>query len=550
VSTPSERHDTAPELPTIRWWLVTVLGYALIAAIVFLPALRSYFSSDDFLHLSTVIEGGLPFAPTGSGRGFLRPMVGLSFLAEHALWGIHPLGYHASNVVLHVANSVLVACVSLLIVSGCARHKDMARLAGLIFLVLACHAESVSWISGRTDLLATFFSLLTLCTVIYGLRLHRVWMLVTGAVFFVLALSCKESALALPFLVLATTCFLWQEGVVTLDRRYAVSSIAVITGIVTGYFLLRYWQLGAFVAGYGAQGHLRFHQDLLAQAMARFAWRVYLPPLPDSTAALLSPMASRLGDIFTLALLLHGVLWAILAWKRKAWRRGFYCYTGFWLALLPVINVRIQWTNVEGERFLYLASLFAALGAAWFLGGLSRRPLRWALLGAFLLLQCASLWTSNQRWYHAEETARDVISGLQSFGHDKTLVLLNKPDSYDGALVLRTGLEEGVRYFGDAPCMECRVEVLYATTLFELDHNFELLPHSESEGSYLLQAIDGHSVMVEEDYYDRIETWNGEDRQSAFRFRSALQDSVILLYTSNGVSSVPRTRDAATPTSR
>ncbi len=550
MSAPSEAHDTVLTLPASRWWLLTACGYTLLAGVLFFPALRSYFSSDDFLHLGTVIQGRLPFAPDGSGRGFLRPLVGGSFLLEYHLWGLHPLGYHLSNVTLHLVNSVLVTCFALLIFPDVKRRHEIARLAGAFFLVLTCHAESVSWISGRTDLIATFFSLLTLCTVLYGLRFNQPRAMVGSIAFFVLALLSKESALSLPFLIVITVCHLGQRGELALTRRYGVISGLASTGILAGYFLLRYWKLGAFIAGYGAQGHLRFHQDLLAQAAARFAWRVYFPPLPEGTAAYFTPMASRLGDLFTLALFLHVILWAILAWKRPAWRMGLYLYLAFWLALLPVINVRIQWTNVEGERFLYLASVFAALGAAWLLGGLSRRKIRWALVGFFFLFQCGNLWCANQRWYQAGEIAREVTTGIQQQSQDKTGVLLNKPDSYDGALVLRTGLEDAVRYFGDTPCPACHVEVFYATTLFEEDHNFRFAPVPHAEWTYTLQAMDNYSVMVEEDFYDRIEILTGEERQSTFRFREPLRDQVILLYTSDGVSPVPWIPDAPTPTSR
>lgn len=539
MSAPSAHYDTAPPLPPLRWWMGTAVGYALVAGMLFLPALRSYFSCDDFLHLGTVIQGSLPFAPTGSGRGFLRPLVGLSFLVEHRLWGIHPFGYHVSNVLLHGANSVLVTCLSLLLLPPGPPHRATSRLAGLSFLILACHAESVSWISGRTDLIATFFSLLTLCAVVGGLRQRRPWMLIVGGACFVLALFSKESALALPFVVVVTAGYLWQEGTATPSRRYVISSAVATMAILAGYFVLRYWQLGAFIAGYGAQGHLRFHQDLLAQAAARFMWRVYLPPLPVEMAGHLSPFASRLGDLFTVALILQGLVWAFLAWKRPAWRKYFFCYVAFWLALLPVINVRVQWTNVEGERFLYLPSIFAALGAAWILGGLTRPLIRRILIGAFILFQCVTLWNSNYRWYQAAEVAEEITRGIQRYGHEKPLVLVNKPDSLDGALIFRTGLTDAVQYFGDTPCGECEVEVLFATTLYRKEHHVELTSASGTSGIFTLKAVDKHSVMVEEDNKDRIETLSGDDFQSTFRFREPVVDRQILLYTPEGVDAAP-----------
>ena len=94
--------------------------------------------------------------PFGLGVGdrrnaaYYRPVVNMSFALEYALFGARPWAYHLTNTVLHVAAS----CGVLAMVAALAGSGRAGALAGLAFALHPVHSESVSWVSGRTDLLA------------------------------------------------------------------------------------------------------------------------------------------------------------------------------------------------------------------------------------------------------------------------------------------------------------------------------------------------------------------------------------------------------------
>ncbi len=192
--------------PRGRAWLFGVL-LAALTIFAYYPAWHGGFLWDDDDY---IINNKLLTAPDGWQRIWFSldspsqyfPLTYSTFRIEHALWGLNPTGYHWVNLLLHVANALLVwAVLARLKVPG-------AWLAAAVFALHPVQVESVAWISERKNVLMAFFFLLTLLAWIAFVdeRTKRPRFFYCPAlVFYALALSAKTTACTLPaalFLVL------------------------------------------------------------------------------------------------------------------------------------------------------------------------------------------------------------------------------------------------------------------------------------------------------------------------------------------------------------
>ena len=129
------------------------------------------------------------------GGTYYRPVLMLSYLADISLWNEHPGVMHLVNILLHVVNSFLVYLNVRIFYP---LNKDKTHMLSLgsaiLFLVHPINTESVNWISGRTDPLAAFFSLIATYLVLSSMQTKNRCGLWMASLFIILGSMSKEVA--------------------------------------------------------------------------------------------------------------------------------------------------------------------------------------------------------------------------------------------------------------------------------------------------------------------------------------------------------------------
>lgn len=148
---------------------LTILACIVLALATF--AVYGEVGSHPFIHFddgayvfdNPVVQGGLTlkgvkWAFTTLYAGYWMPLTWLSHMLDCQLFGLSPGGPHLTNLLFHIANTLLL----FLWLLRATRTPGPAFLVAALFAWHPLHVESVAWVAERKDVLSTFFWLLTM----------------------------------------------------------------------------------------------------------------------------------------------------------------------------------------------------------------------------------------------------------------------------------------------------------------------------------------------------------------------------------------------------
>ncbi|HVJ18306.1 MAG TPA: hypothetical protein VM686_22960 [Polyangiaceae bacterium] len=407
----------------------------VVVAVVYAPALGAGYLFDDreIVISSPLVERLHPLAEyfsrpffTSAVRelhGYYRPLVVLSFALDYRLHDGAASGLHLTNLVLHLINTALFVFWL--------RRRGSGAVAALALAGLwALHprlTEAASWISGRTDVMATTFVLAAL--VVWQPTAAR---RAVSALLLLAGLLAKETALAG---IVALCCCEWAE------QRRAQSSGAL--GRAAWHSLPFLVALGAYIGlrlfavGFASGQSLGFGKRALAvfEAVGRYACDLALPWFPDAVQGRIGRPTLPFVALGALTLLL--TLW--LCWRQRHRLRAEDAAPAA-LALvglgLTLHVVPIPSRMISADRFLYLPLIGLLALAAPTLERLWRvRPL--ARLSAAVLLVSFGVFAFRRSSLWANELAFWVSEYRQASSVERYV-----PATELAASFLRTGLYE------------------------------------------------------------------------------------------------------------
>jgi protein O-mannosyl-transferase len=294
------------------------------------------------------------------GSNYYRPLQILAYTAEYALFGERTWAWHLVNILL---NATVVTLVYLLLLLLSDTH--FAFWAALCFALHPMHTEVVAWIASMPELLCAIF--------LFGAAIfyHRArssvkpaWSLLLSAIFFVLALFSKETALLFPLILVAYE-YLYR-GVDLRELKRSALWILPSLGIVTAYVFLRIAALGGFAPySIGQRGRLS-------------PWELFLA-IPPLILRYVGKLIVPIGMNYFYSFPLHTTLswasiggWALLAFLASAIlmlraRQPLLSFSLAWflLTLAPALSLNTVGENFFTERYLYIPSLGFSVIAAW-----------------------------------------------------------------------------------------------------------------------------------------------------------------------------------------
>lgn len=367
----SAPRSKTPPTPKREWtpWIYCA-ALVVMAWLIYSPSLSGPFLLDDFdmQEPASAVRSGNPAAIRASGR----PLLMYTFRLNYLVGGFEPFGYHAVSILLHALNGLLLfGFLTSLFARG--RLDDLLApgwqavfrySVPLLFVATPVHAESVAYISSRSELFATTFYFAGLWLFASSWRERFRW----PTTFALLALmGCavlsKQDKITLPVaIILIDYLFLARGRLRKMLENWPLYGLFAVGVLAALAIILPFLFRASTVSVTGGQSaeylftQFRMYPMYLRLLLAPIGLNADYDIAPSET---LFDHFSWLGLVFILAAV-AGLVWC-------ARKRPLVAFGGFlfFLGLVPTSSI-ITIADFAAERRLYIPAagfLIAAMAA-------------------------------------------------------------------------------------------------------------------------------------------------------------------------------------------
>lgn len=441
-----------------------IYGLILITfnVLVFLPSMKGDFVFDD-IHLvrnSPITQNpdflrhflwqafGDPLGKDANSKEFekdiqyYRPLTSFSFWLDFKLWGFNAAGFHLTNILIHSFNVVLLFLLIFRIFS----NFLSAFASAFLFSVFPTHFENVAWISGRTDLLALFFLLVSAHFFLSFLKNESSRDTLLAALFFFLALLSKEVVI-LSFIVFACFFLLYSKKSVRLPWLSFVLSFST--------FFLIFFLLRQKVIGFPSLTFSVLPPGFLFSGLGFYLARIVFPfflglSVPDEKI-LYSTVYLFLGIVFCLLLI---VAFSYFLIKKKSLPFYLLWVLLIFLLLLPSLFILFfaNPMSLLAWRFLYLPLAAAIPMLVIILSRILRPTVCFLLVAGVAFFYVAELrphvryygQSDREFWLHLDNLQRES----RPFRYNHAVALFTV-DEKKAALLLDSLVADRTSYLAD-----------------------------------------------------------------------------------------------------
>ncbi len=367
---------------------------------------------------------------SGNQKTYYRPLNRFTYMIDYHLFGLKPAGYHIENIFIHLINVILLYLLGIRLFS----KPVPAFIGALLFAVHPINSEAVNFISGRNNLLATFFVFSSFITYLHAQARSKAANFYLSALLFFMGLLSKEIALMLLVFFFIDIFSLQDFRQRVGAKIYSLLPFVVFTAV---YLVMRASALSDVV------GVNRNMQGILE----RLSQNIYI--IPKYLSVILFPANLNVKYTLPSNYLADGV-WLLIGWiailavcffliKGKSAPSRFGL---LWLAInfIPISNIIPIPSAPMADRYFYLPAIGLWMIAADQLDSLySKIAVKKTVIAATaLVILCLAAVTLNRNrdW-------RDDISLFSStvkvdpksaWGHYQLGTLLNSQGRIDEAI--------------------------------------------------------------------------------------------------------------------
>lgn len=494
--------------------LIGLLLAVITLATFYQVAQCDFVSYDDYDYVldNPDVRGGLSrqgiaWAFTTGRASNWHPVTWIAHMISCEMFGVNPKAHHAINLLVHIANVLLLFNLLTVLTGSAGRSGFVAAL----FAIHPLHVESVAWISGLTDVLSTLFWLLAVWAYAEYAERGRRRSYFFSLLIYAVGLMSKPMLVTLPVILLLLDY--WPlDRIAPVGRGAPVSTpwrlivmekvpflfLSAVSAAVT-FVVVRHG--GAVVSMDVITWSMRIKNALMAcqNYLLKMVW--------PSVLAIPYPYAAwPLRRAAVAALLLLAVSIFVAMYGRR-----FRCLVTGWLwylvMLLPVIGLVHVRSQAMADRYTYLSLvgpfIMLAFGIPEAAGRLAPKTLQPVLRRAVPLIAGMAIsvlavrsWFQVRVWRdsstlfaHAARVTRGNEAALNSLG----LALMRQGKieeavtKYREALSINSGCFQALNNLGVALLELGRIEEAISCFVQALEINTNLPPARLNLGTALVK---------------------------------------------------------------
>ncbi len=400
-----------------------------IIFITYIPAIHTEFLCDDYgfspLYGASPTElwNTLKSIHYGDIRIYpFRPIAFISYIIDYNIYGWNASRFHLTNILIHCFNALLVLWLFTLFKIPILKSS----LGALLFGLFPAFSEPVIWISGRFDLLACTFMLLS---IIFYIKKN--W---NSLLFFLLALLSKENVI-IGFLVLPFIDFI-------LKRKIQWKMIIGFSIPIIIFACIRILLYG------GISGDLSISRNV---PMYDMSYSLYVKKLVQDINILSTPMNINVFDyrsmtVYSIILKCIFAVSVFLSIIYKKYKFVLLTIAWFLVFIFPTFICASAQSNLVQTRYLYLpfiGILFSIIPIMNIKKALI--PTIILLLSFFFILSC-----NNQVWIDATpkivQITDTIENNIPDINDGDIIVLVDIPWLYKGTFFAPNGYASYIEY--------------------------------------------------------------------------------------------------------
>jgi Flp pilus assembly protein TadD len=138
------------------------------------------------------------WAFTTGYANFWHPLTWLSLMLDWQMFGSNPAGFHLTNLLIHIVNTLLL----FLVLKQMTNALWQSAFVAALFALHPLHIEAVAWVAERKEVLSTFFWILAMWAYLRYVKQPNVFRYLLTMLIFALGLMAKPMLVTLPFVFL------------------------------------------------------------------------------------------------------------------------------------------------------------------------------------------------------------------------------------------------------------------------------------------------------------------------------------------------------------